>query len=376
MASYFSREHETYFSLWESHLNRSPFRIRHQTELPSFIPDFKPPSSVEAQKYLYNLARQHDIFDQLICAFAAVLTLPTHNRFGASVTLPRPTSGSSSRRNTEMVYSGQMPQMTEIPNYMAFSSTSGLLGSCLFGSFWEPGIPCNLTSEWLNPAMKEIGSTIFQPGQSFALIWAMSERRPNLASLWLGATITGLLPRILQVSQTFLPTIYLEAVVWTTSPQSFMDPINHGYVKTRRKGDKVMISREDEFRLLYLTDTLSGEYGNPPLCPYSPFGEVNIDDTSLRARLHVSCNHRLSYRSWEWKCHNRESLSDFGTPKFLGPSRRTWFKLGLLPSIWILAGFAYASTLVKPWVANLKPRVSRTLNLGSCSVHKDQLYNL
>lgn len=232
------------------------------------------------------------------------MTLPTHNRFGAPVTLPKPICGHGSCQDTEVIYSDQIPTFTEIPHYMAFSGTSGLNASCLFGGFWEPGIPCNLTSEWLNPAMKELTSILFKSKQFVPIVWAMSKRRPTVASLWLGATITGLLPRILQVSQTFLPTIYLEAVAWIASPQSFMDPSNNRHIKPRQTGDRVMISREDEFRLLYLTDTLSNVYGNPPLCPYPPFGEVDIRHTSLQVSLHFSCNHTLVYRSWEWQCRN------------------------------------------------------------------------
>lgn len=363
----FSRQHEIYFSPWELHLNNSSIRICQQTELPSPVPNFEPPSSAEAQEYLCNLARLHDAFDQLVCALAAVMTLPTQNRFGASVTLPRPvassrpTSAFRSHLSTELTFLDQIPKFTEIPQYMVFSATSGLLASCLLGSFWEPSIPCNLASEWLNPAMKEITSSLFQSGQSFPIIWAMSARRPRLASLWLGATITGLLPRIIQVSQSFLPTIFLEAVVWTESPQSFMDPPNHRNVKSRIIGDRVTISREDEFRLLYLTDTLSHEYGNPPICPYSPFGDVDIRDISLQARLHISCNHKLSYRSWEWKCHKGQLLSDSGARNPFEVSRRTGFNLNSLPSIWILAGLAHISRSDNSWAVNLMKRVSRTL---------------
>lgn len=149
--------------------------------------------------------------------------------------------------------------------------------------------------------IEEVTSAVSQSKKSIPIIWAMSERRPNLASLWLGAAITGLLPRLFQISRSFLPKVYLEAVTWTRSPQSFMDPSNHRPVRSHRIGDLDMISREDEFRLLFLTDIQSDTYGNPPLCPYPPFGRMNLRDTALPVRLHLSCSHRLLYRSWEWK---------------------------------------------------------------------------
>lgn len=355
-----TRGSETYFPPWECHLDSSFFRICHHADLLSSIPILEPPSSAEAQEYLSNFARHHDAFDQLICALAAAMTLPMHNRFGASIALPKPIDGQGSRQQTEVTYADQIPTFDEIPRYMAFSGVSGLLTSCLFGGLWEPGIPCNLTSQWLDPAMKEIRPILFQSKQSFPIIWAMSERRPNLASLWLGATITGLLPRIFQVSEYFLPAIYLEGVTWTQSPQSFMDPSNHRLVKTRNIGDRVMISREDEFRLLFLTDTLSETYGNPPLCPYSPFGEVDVRHTSLQVRLHISCDHRLVYHSWEWQCQNGESLHDSGILNHL-QSAKMVFKPISLTSIWMVTGIAYASIFkTKGWTVSLCYPVSRS----------------
>ncbi|KAJ5112940.1 hypothetical protein N7456_001474 [Penicillium angulare] len=350
-----SRHNETtHFSPWESHLETSYFRICYNAEsesLPSA--NMEAPSSAEALEYLYNMARKHDVFDQLICAFAATMTLPSHNRFVAPVTLPKPLHGHGPRQdqNTERIYSDQIPTLAEISHYLTFSGVSGLLTSCLLGSFWEPGIPCNLASEWLNPALSELTATLFKSKQYIPVVWAMSERRPNVASLWLGAAITGLLPRILQVSKGYLPPIYPEAVAWTDSPQSFMDPANYRYVKSRRIGDRAMIPREDEFRLLYLTDCLSDDYRHPPICPYPPFGEVNLQDTSLEVRLHFSCNHRISYRSWEWKGVNGHALSDFGISPYLRPSRvKSIFSSSL--AIWLLTGFVYSTTVNKSWMMN------------------------
>ncbi|KAE8409028.1 hypothetical protein BDV37DRAFT_278536 [Aspergillus pseudonomiae] len=82
-----------------------PFRLHHRAHLPSAISpiNLEPLSSAQAQEYLFNLARYHDAFDQLISALAATMTIPLHNRFGASITLPLPQPGHSpiSHRNTE-----------------------------------------------------------------------------------------------------------------------------------------------------------------------------------------------------------------------------------------------------------------------------------
>lgn len=252
-----------------------------------------------------------------------------------------------------MIFADQIPTFDEISRYMAFSGTSGLLTSCLFGGLWEPGVPCNLANQWLDPAMKEIAPLLFQTKQSLPVIGALSERRPNLASMWLGATITGLLPRIFQVSTSFLPTIYLEGVTWTQSPQSFMDPINHRLVKSHRKGENVMISRADEFRLLFLTDTLSETYGVPPLCPYSPLGEVDVKHTSLEVRLHLFCDHRLVYRSWGWQCQRGETITDNGILTKVT-------KHFLIPSIWVITGIACGSMFKNNlWPSSLTHVVSK-----------------
>ena len=340
-------------------MNGNDFRICHDTELPYFL---EPPSSAVAREYLYNFARCHDAFDQLICARAATLMLPMYGRFGAAIVLPRPMRRQDSRQQTETLFADQIPTFDDISRYMAFSGTSGLLASCLFEGLWEPGIPCNLASQWLDPAMKEITPALFQRKQPLPVIWALSERRPNLASLWLGATITGLLPQIILVSMCFMPSIYLEGVAWTQSPQSFMDSPNHRLVKPYRNGQRVTIAREDEFRLLFLTDTLSEKYTVPPLCPYSPFGEVDIQNTSLEVRLHLACNHRLVYRSWEWQCQKRETLSDFGTPTDSQSLKKNLKHISLL-SIWIVTGIACGSMFNKTlWTSSFTHTVSRRLS--------------
>jgi hypothetical protein len=119
-----------------------------------------------------------------------------------------------------------------------------------------------------------------------------------------------------------------------------------------------MISREDEFRLLFLTDTLSETYGVPPLCPYAPFGEVDVQHTSLEVRHHLSCRHGLIYHSWNWQCKYRDALVDFGTPNDSQPFTGL-FKHISLPSIWIFTGFACGVMFKCPlWASSLAHTVS------------------
>lgn len=327
-----ARDGKEYYPPWECHLNNSPFRLHHCAQNLSSISAVDAPSSAEAQGYLFNFARFHDAFDQLIVAFAAAITLPSHNRFGSSIVLPKPINRRSSCHNTQSICANQIPTTDELPHFMALSCTSGLVASCLFGCLWEPGIACNLASQWLNPPMKDIFPSFIQSKNFHSIICAMSQRRPNVASLWLGSAVTGLLPRIFQVSRTFLPTIYLEAVIWTASPQSFMDPQHHRLVPVKKMGGLDMICREDEFRLLFITDVNSETYGNPPLSPYPPFGLVNVQNTSLGVRLHLACDHRPEYHSWDWKCQNGQVLRDFGLSCGSKPVKPS-FRANILQSV-------------------------------------------
>ncbi|KAE8137960.1 hypothetical protein BDV38DRAFT_292574 [Aspergillus pseudotamarii] len=264
-----TREGKEYYPPWDCHLNSSSFRLHHWAQLPASTPTIntEPPSSAQAQDYLFNLARYHDAFDQLISALAATLTIPLHNWFGASITLPlpKPENRPISRRNTELTYRNQIPTTAEIPHYMAISCTSGVITSCLFGCFWEPDIPCNLVSQWLNLPMREIFPSLIRSKNYHAMVCTMAQRTPNIAPLWLGALITGLLPRIFQVCRSYLPTVYLEAGTWTASPQSFMDPQYYRLTPVHKTNNVALIPREDEFRLLFITDVDSETYRSSPL---------------------------------------------------------------------------------------------------------------
>lgn len=129
----------------------------------------------------------------------------------------------------------------------------------------------------------------------------MAARRPNSAPLRLGLVLTGMLPRIQSVSSSYMPTACLEATIWTKCSQSFMDPefYKESRISSYATVEK-LIPREDEFRLLYLTDVKSERYGPRPLSPYAPFGMVKLNQTALEVQLHAFCGQRLSYSHWVW----------------------------------------------------------------------------
>ncbi|KAE8323648.1 hypothetical protein BDV39DRAFT_195723 [Aspergillus sergii] len=290
---------------------------------------------LNTQEYLFNLAR----------ALAATMTILLHSRFGACITLPlpKPESPPLPHRNTELAYRKHIPTAAEILHYMAISCTSGVITSCLFSSFWEPDIPCNLVSQWLNLPMREIFPSLIRSKKYHAIVCAIAQRRPNIAPLWLGSLITGFLPRIFQVCRSHVPAVYLEAATWTGSPQSFMDPRYHRLAPVQKTDGVQLIPREDEFRLLFITDVDSETYRNPPLSPYRPFGYIELRNTSIDVRLHYSCNHQLSYYCWNWKCEGGQRVESSIESK---PLSSTGLKLA-----WMVLGSTY-TTLYKSLLGN------------------------
>jgi hypothetical protein len=325
-----NRSGGAYYPPWACHLNpKARLNIRYERTSHLSPSVTYPPSSGEAQQYLCNFARLHNAYDQLIAAFVAALTIPSHLRFGAPVTLPKPKLMTHSR-GPGSICGTYVPSTDQLPHFMLLSCIPNVLPSCLFGCFWTPGVHCNVASEWLHPILREILPPLIQEKKYEVIIRMMAARQPSLAPLWLGSAITGILPRIQSILSSFMPPGCPEATVWTNCYQSFMDSAFH---KELRISDNAtlgkIICREDEFRLLYLTDIESDRYGMLPLSPYPPFGVVKLDETALEVRLHAFCGHQLDYSHWAWRNHDRPDLIDFGIPRLAcphsheqGPSRK------------------------------------------------------
>ncbi|KAF2245052.1 hypothetical protein BU26DRAFT_490162 [Trematosphaeria pertusa] len=308
-----NRSGNAYCPPWACHLNqRERFNIRYEGT-PHLSPDVShPPSSTEAQQYLCNFAKLHDAYDQLIAAFVASLTIPSHLRFGAPVTLPKP-KPMTSTETLGSKWSIYTPSADQLPHLMALTCIPNAVLSCMSGCFWEPGVHCNVAGEWLHPILTEILPPLIREKKYEVIIGIMSARRPSSAPLWLGSAITGMLPRIPSILSNFMPPSCLEATVWTDCRQSFMDPAFHEELPISHTARlENVIRREDEFRLLYLTDVESESYGTPPLSPYPPFGLVKLDETAIEVRLHAFCGHRLDYSNWVWRRQNRPDLTDYG----------------------------------------------------------------
>ncbi|OAL72543.1 hypothetical protein A7D00_3545 [Trichophyton violaceum] len=299
-----TRQNKEYHSPWSCHLKDGgkPFTLIHDKSELNISSERDPPSSAQAQSYLFRMAEMHDIFDQLLAAFAAVLTIPYHMRFGAPVNLPEFYLHTHPKKQSTIGYKQKIPTFDELPYFMSFSTIPNVISSCLFSCFWEVGIPCNLASEWLHTPLSDILPALILEQKHHIIVQMLSTRSPNVAPLLLGSAITGMLHRIPEVYKSFIPPICLEAAVWSSSQQSFMDPVFHHMPQLQRNiAFKKFITREDEFRILYTTDFESIDYPALPLSPYPPFGYVGLGDTALEVQLHVLCGHSLNYSHWVWQ---------------------------------------------------------------------------
>ncbi|KAF2181183.1 hypothetical protein K469DRAFT_671232 [Zopfia rhizophila CBS 207.26] len=324
------RSSRQYYPPWSCHLNSdNRFNILRDdpaTESLDVLGDS--PSSIKAWEYLCKFAKMHHVYDQLLAAFVAALTLPRQGRFGARIVLPRPQSMTGRPTHAELVDFERIPPISHLPHYMALSCIPNVLSSSMFGCFWEPGVDCNVASEWLYPILQEIVPSLKKEEQCQIIVQMMATRRPSSAPLWLGAAITGLLPKLLDISTQHLPPISLEATVWTDSSQSFMDPQFHRQPRIFKsiKG-RQFIRREDEYRLLYITDVDSRHYASPPLSSWSPFGAVELKNAAFEVQQHHTCGHRLIYSQWNWQLENELPLYDSGmTFRLRSHSRERLFK--------------------------------------------------
>lgn len=270
----------------------------------------RPPSSQEAYQYLWRFAKQQHCIDQLIAAFAATLMLPVHNRYGLPVLLP-----AISPRELMIpkdICEDLAPRFEDLPHFMALSCIPNAIPSSLFGCFWEPNIDCRLASHWLHPLLTAI-SAIPKNTRVLTLVKIMSYHRPKVASLWLGAALTGLVPGLLDFIAKQMPPLSPEAAVWTRTPQSFMDLKYESsvsvYIRNALRGS---ILRRDIYHTLYATDVKSKRYPSLPMSPWPPFGSVKLKDAPFEVQRHSSCKHQLTYQKWLWKLQHDGALPDIG----------------------------------------------------------------
>lgn len=322
--SVIKREGEVYFSPWSLSLDRGPnFRVVWQN-VSSRAPvsaTCSPPSSHAALRILAQFCSLRGLGKQFYAAFFAALTFPTHKQVGVPIELPLPivTQGQVVQPLEKQSINDFLSISNDMPYFMALSCNHSVVMSSLCGSFWEPNIPCSLVSPWLHPVLEEIpkASWICEKSGRYNEIIALmcGKRRPPLSALWIGAALSGLVPKVLESIRSGTPPLDPNGFPWTSSPQSFMDLPRLGpYFHGDASGNQV-IRRDDAWRLLYLpTPEYDGLYYNSlPFSPWPPVGQTVEKNCALRVRAHKSCpRHRLAYAHWTWQLQDGTCLNDQG----------------------------------------------------------------
>jgi len=300
----------TYLSPWSVTYQGGPrFVVKVSTILPSVRDSDQshPPSSEQAFEYLSRFCALHDVGDQASAALTATLILPLHNSLGRPAQLPVPNLLKARRIQSEKPAFGE--ERHDLPYYLTLSCTASMLGSVIWGVFWEPDVDCNLVSPWFSPIL-EVLTPITEAGDHEMLLKVLALHRPKLAPLWLGAILTGFTTFIIPFLRS-LNAPYARpdpiASVWTGSSQSFMDLQGSGpYAQ-----DDDEMQRADRWRLLH--DVANLPYKSTPLVGWQPFGRMPLASTELEVYAHARCErHKRHYSNWRWFLADGSIIEDCG----------------------------------------------------------------
>ena len=315
----------SYLSPWSVRYHGPPeFKIKLSTNVRT-SESLKPASCDQAFEYLSRFCNRHSLESQSLAALAATLTLPFHNSLRREAQLPFPQVGCAPQSSTTRPMC--LEERRRLPYYMTLSSTANVLGSVIWGSFWEPNTDCNIFSAWFQPILSVLTPLVLSKNYEL-LVNVLALHRPTVAPLWLGAILTGLSNFIVPFLKS-LDAPYARpdsvAAAWTGSPQSFMDqpgfgPYVHACDKTlvttedmgpSSKEFNLMIQRADRWRLLH--DIGESPYNSTPLVPWPPFGCTPLTSCEIEVRQHQNCSrHSKQYRCWNWITADGLSTEDFG----------------------------------------------------------------
>lgn len=248
-------------------------------------------------RYLLEHTTLHGIEEQSRMALATALLLPLANFEGRRASLPAPRI-LHNKELRDVVGPGNedrhripTPQLDKL---LTLSCNLSGISALLSSIFFDPSVPCNLVSPWLQGAFAVLDS-VWTDSQ--ALTHILVCRNPRLGFLGLGAVITGSHTNILRRARLGISDTELHSAVWTQTLQGFIQLPLSGSPRA------CMIQRSDECRLLYLASEDHQSRGH--LSPWEPFGETAVEDTEIEVRLHVNCGgHGLTYKLWTWCCTN------------------------------------------------------------------------
>ncbi|KAF4460367.1 hypothetical protein FALBO_12854 [Fusarium albosuccineum] len=289
---------------WSISLEQSPgFALSGQLELSSSLStQHHAASSTQAFRFLEKFCQLHRIEDQSLAALASALLLPSLQGTQA-LALPAPRlspqthgtelmSTSSSAASPGNRQLQRIIQHQHLDRLLTLSCHTRGIDCVLLSVFFDPDIECNKAGPWLQGALDAINPMV--TNEPWVLGLMLMNRLPEVAPLWLGATILGLQEKLVrQVGFGQIP-MDLNAAAWSGTVQSFIQmPVSDPSHRIE------YISRADECRLLFLAQ--ADAHPRAPFCQWAPFGVTSIDEADVEVRLHKDCNgHTLQYKGFVW----------------------------------------------------------------------------
>ncbi|KAL2363903.1 hypothetical protein RJZ56_003189 [Blastomyces dermatitidis] len=295
---------------WEGAKFRSPWSTVLETRAKFTLACRKPlchmsttaASFTTAVHFLTEYCYLHNIVDQTLAALSSALFFPSLHTKKNPISLPKPNSHRRQRLKpaisepTERKQLGSISEqiVPELDKLLTLSCNTRGLRTLLSSVFYEPGIPCNTVSSWLQSAFSVLDSV----EDDHLLAHILMNRVPQVSFLWLGGIIMGTHKDVLQDGRFGLMPIDLHAASWCGVTQSFLqEPVSQPLITNGA------LLRSDECRLLYLTQ--AERHSQCPVSPWMHFGTTALEDAEIDVRLHTQCTgHGLQYADWYWACRN------------------------------------------------------------------------
>ena len=301
-------EETAFWSPWSIQLKSGPRFSLSAGALPIISPlsSATAASFSGALRFLERFCIRRNITDQSHAALAAVLLFPGMSSNDRVLHLPAPTNilAPASQQSTNSEFGLRhdwVHQDNHLDKLITLSCNIRGIRPMLLSFFYEPAIECNAVTPWLQGAMAAIDSLAID--NPLVLGRMFMDRLPQVAFLWLGATVLGLQKKLLQNVRYGLIPLDLHSAAWSGTIQSFIQlPVSDPPVVDGG------VSRADQCRLLFLSR--SGSHDRVPFVQWKPFGATPLADADVEIRLHVECKgHGLQYQGFSWDCTDGTAVS-------------------------------------------------------------------
>lgn len=265
------------------------------------------PSSSEALYFLADFCVRRNIADQSQAALTAVLLFPSM-RTDQGLQLPAFTATSAIQQQQHSDPDRKQrhsyhPQQDHLDKLITLSCHTKGIRPMLLSPFYEPIIPCNAATPWLQGALAVTDTFTQEDDGPLTLARMLMDRQPKAAPLWLGITVLGLQQTLLQAVRFGQIPVDLHSAAWSGAVQSFIQqPVSDPLLAADG-----WVARADQCRLLFLSR--AGSHDRVPVCQWKPFGGTPLEHVDIEVRVHAECKgHGLRYRGFAWDCvDGRES---------------------------------------------------------------------